>query len=176
MEFRVVESEDIYRGRVFTLAREAVAYPDGRQAVVEFLRHGGAVTILPVDEDGNIWFVRQFRHPTGGMLLELPAGTLEPGEEPLACAQREIREEIGMAAQEWEKIGEFYLAPGYSSEYMYAYLGRGLRPGALEQDEGEFIRVEKYPLARVYQMMAEGEIRDAKTLAVLVLARARLLG
>ena len=176
MDFQVINSEIIYQGRVFTLVREEVAYPDGRQAVVEFLRHGGAVTILPVDGEGNMWFVRQYRHPTGGLLLELPAGTLEPGEGPEICAAREIREEIGMAADQLEMIGAFYLAPGYSNEYMYVYLGRELRPDPLQQDDGEFIQVEKYPIAQVYELMARGDIRDAKTLAILALARERLVG
>lgn len=174
MEFRVIQSEKIFQGRVFSIVRDEVDYPDGRKAKIEYLRHGGAVVILPFDEDGNIWFVRQYRHPTGGMLLELPAGTLEPGEAPEACAGREVREEIGMAAESLERIGEFYLAPGYSSEYMIAFLGRGLTPSALAQDAEEYIQVEKYPLKRVYEMIAQGKILDAKTLAVLGLARERL--
>ena len=174
MGFQVIQSDEIFQGRVFAILRDVVDYPDGRKANIEYLRHGGAVVILPVDEDGNIWFVRQYRHPTGGMLLELPAGTLEPGEAPEACAGREVREEIGMAAESLERIGEFYLAPGYSSEYIVAFLGRGLTPSALAQDAEEYIEVEKYSIERVYEMMAIGEILDAKTIAVLGLAWGRL--
>lgn len=174
MGFQVIQSDEIFQGRVFSILRDFVDYPDGRKAKIEYLRHGGAVVILPVDAEGNIWFVRQYRHPTGGLLLELPAGTLEPGEAPEACAGREVREEIGMAAESLDRIGEFYLAPGYSSEYIVAFLGRGLTPSPLAQDGEEYIEVEKYSIKRVYEMMAGGDILDAKTLAVLGLARGRL--
>ncbi|MEN8242495.1 MAG: NUDIX hydrolase [Chloroflexota bacterium] len=171
MDFKVLSSEHLYQGRVFDLWREKVQYPDGRVGGIEFIKHGGAVTILPIDDQGRIWFVRQYRHPTGIELLELPAGTLEPGEDPAECAARELREEIGMAADQLTRLGEFFLAPGYSTEYMYVFLGRGLRIDPLEQDTGELIIVEKYSVEEVWQMVKNGEIKDAKTLAILSLAR-----
>lgn len=171
IDFEVLESKEIYKGKVFDFYKEAVRYPDGRVAGCDFIRHGGAVSILPLDADGNIWFVRQYRHPVGGLLLELPAGTLEEGEAPAVCASREIREEIGMAAENLEKIGEFYLAPGYSTEFMHIFLATGLSKSPLEQDPNEYIRVEKYPAERVYQMAERAEILDCKTLAILTLAR-----
>jgi ADP-ribose pyrophosphatase len=174
MDFKILSSEHLFKGKVFDLWREKVKYPDGRVSGIEFIKHGGAVTILPVDDQGNIWFVRQYRHPTGGNLLEFPAGTLEEGEDPKECAAREIREEIGMAAGELIKLGEFYLAPGYSNENMYIYLGRDLQVDPLEQDTGELIWVEKYPLSEVMTMVRNGEIKDAKTLAVLMIAGEQL--
>jgi ADP-ribose pyrophosphatase len=115
--------------------------------------------------------VRQYRHATKQELLELPAGTLEPGEEPEACARREAREEIGMAARLIQKIGEFFLAPGYSNEYMRVYLAIDLTPDPLKGDDDEFITVERIPLEQAYNLAESGEIRDGKTLAALLLAK-----
>ncbi|MBN2046031.1 MAG: NUDIX hydrolase [Anaerolineales bacterium] len=176
MKFETTNSEELYRGKAINLWRERVLYPDGRAATVEIIKHPGAVTILPVDKEGNIWFVRQYRHPAGQMLLELPAGTLEIGEDPQNTAAREIREEIGMAAESLEELIRFYPVPGYSTEYMYAYLATGLYPAPLAQDESEFIQVEKYPIVEAYAMFERGEIIDGKTLAVLALVQKRLTG
>lgn len=174
MSFKVLSSEHLFSGKVFDLWREKIEYPDGRVTGMEFLKHGGAVTILPIDQHGNIWFVRQYRHAAGRELLELPAGTLEDGEDPRECAAREIREEIGMAAGKLTPLGEFFLAPGYSNEYMYVFLGEDLHVDPLDQDTGELIWVEKYPIAKVFEKARAGEIKDAKTLAVLALAGEQL--
>lgn len=171
MDFIRTKSERIYEGRVFDLYQDTIKYPDGRNARFDLIHHGGAVAIVPVDEDNNIWFVRQFRPAIMGMILEIPAGTLELGEEPEACAAREIQEEIGMAAKEITKIGEFYLAPGYSTENMYLFLAKGLYPSSLAQDADEYIEVEKYPAEKVFEMAREGKIKDGKTLAALGLIR-----
>ena len=116
-------------------------------------------------------FVRQYRHAAGLDLLELPAGTLDEGEEPLECAKREIREETGMAAGKMELLGGFYLAPGYSTEYMHVYLATGLSHDPLEADADEFLTVERIPMAEALQMFERGEIQDAKSLAAVLLAR-----
>ncbi|MFN2144736.1 MAG: NUDIX hydrolase [Anaerolineales bacterium] len=174
MKFETIHSENIFQGRAINLWREKVQYPDGRIATVEVIRHPGAVTILPLDDEGQIWFVRQYRHPVGDMLLELPAGTLEPGEPPEITAAREIREEIGMAAAKLEELQSLYLAPGYSTEYMHNFLATGLYPEQLEQDYSEFIQVEKYPVEEVYAMFDRGEITDGKTIALLAILRQRL--
>jgi ADP-ribose pyrophosphatase len=124
-----------------------------------------------LDNQGCVWFVRQYRHATQQELLELPAGTLEAGEEPEICARREVREEIGMAAGMIQKIGEFFLAPGYSSEYMRVYLATDLTPDPLKGDDDEFITVVRIPLEQAYKMVDSGEIRDGKTLAALLLVK-----
>jgi ADP-ribose pyrophosphatase len=175
MEFEVIESTEVFQGKIFIVRRNQVRYPDGRLATLDVLQHSGAVVMLPIDEDRNVWFVRQYRAAVGGMFLELPAGTLEEGEAPEACARREIREEIGMAAVEMQKIGEFYPVPGYSTEYMHVFLATELIPDQLEGDVDEYIEVEKYPLAEAYRMMENGEIIDGKTIAALGLARKYLL-
>lgn len=176
MDFKVLTSEHLFKGKVFDLWREKVEYPDGRVSGIEFIKLIGSVTILPIDDQGKIWFVRQYRHPAGGEMLELPAGTLEKDEDPAVCAAREIREEIGMAAGELKKLGEFYLAPGYSNECTHLFLATNLRVDPLEQDTGELIWVERYTVAQVWDMVKEGEIRDAKTLAALLIAGEHLPG
>jgi len=169
MSFTVIQTEKMYRGRAFDVRRDEVELPNGKTSRLDIVEHGGAVTILPVDAEGNIWFVRQYRHPAGGEILELPAGTLEAGEEPLACAHREIQEEIGMQAGNLLEIGEFFLAPGYSTEYMVVYLATDLSPSALPQDEDEFLQVEKYPYQQVLEMVQAREIQDAKSIAAFFL-------
>ena len=127
--------------------------------------------MVPVDGQGNIWLIEQYRYAIKETLLELPAGTLEPDENPEVSAIRELREEIGVTADDLKKIGELYLAPGYSSEYMHIYLATDLREAPLEKDAGEFIEVVKLPADEVYQMVAADKIRDGKTIAGLALAK-----
>jgi len=169
--FSLLSSEQIYKGRVFTLRRDAVQLPDGKTAHLDIVVHGGAATLVPVDGEKRIWFVRQYRHAAGEVVLELPAGTIEPGEAAEVCAAREIREEIGMAAAVLQKIGEFYLAPGYSTEFMRVFLATGLTPDARPHDDDEFLEVTALPAAKAYAMVSSGAIRDGKTLAALLLAR-----
>lgn len=172
--FELVQSEPIYQGRAFDVLRDTVRAPDGQELRLDIVRHSGAVTILPLDEHGQVWFVRQYRHASGQILLELPAGTLEPGEDPDACAAREIREETGMAAGKLEKLGSFFLAPGYSTEYMHVYLASELTPDPLPGDADEFLSVEKIGVEALARMLARNEIQDAKSLAVICLAYQRL--
>lgn len=171
MDFKELSSELLFDGHIFNVSRKRYQLPDKRQAEYDILAHHGAVTMLPLDADNQVWFVRQFRPAAGQMLLEIPAGTLAPGEAPEACAQRELREEIGMAPGHLQKLGEFYLAPGYSTEYQYIYLVTEMTPEQLPADDDEFLFIEKYPLNDVYEMINRGEIRDAKTLAALMLAK-----
>jgi ADP-ribose pyrophosphatase len=127
--------------------------------------------MIPLDQDGMVWFVRQFRHPAGIELLELPAGTLDADETPAECAARELREEIGMAAESLIEIGSFFLAPGYSTEYMYVFLARELSPAPLAADEDEDLAPERIEAGRALEMVREGRFQDAKTIAALHLVR-----
>ncbi len=171
MAVELLQSETVYRGRAFEVRRERVRLPNGQSAELDIVAHPGAVTLVPIDEEGNVWMVRQYRHSAGQVLLELPAGTLEPGEDPRVCAERECREEIGMAPGRLTPLGECFLAPGYSTEYMYFFLAQDLSPAPLQADEDEDLRVERIPAAKLAERVASGELRDAKSLAALYLAR-----
>jgi ADP-ribose pyrophosphatase len=174
MPFELLKSEIVYPGRAFTVRRDTLRMPDGHENRLDIVQHIGSVVIIPVDEQGNLIFVRQYRHPAGLELLELPAGTLDEGEAPEACASREVREETGMAAGRLEHLGEFFLAPGYSSEYMHVYLATDLHPDPLEADADEFLSVETIPLGTALRMALRGEIPDAKSLAAIFLAQQHL--
>lgn len=170
MRFELIHSEKSYQGRNFSVRRDDVRLPDGQTTHLDIVDHVDSIVLIPLDGDGRIHFVRQYRHATGKDLLELPAGTLNPGEDPLDCARREIREEIGLAADNFHEIGAFYLAPGYSTEFMHAYLATGLQPAPLERDEDEFLEVVQMPATEVLRKARAGEFPDAKTLAALLLA------
>ncbi len=174
MSFELINSETVYQGRAFDVRKDRVRLPDGREADWDVVRHRAAVTLLPLDEEGMIWFVNQYRHAVAKEILELPAGVVEANERPEVCAQREIREEIGMAARELHFLGSFFLAPGYSTELMHVYLATHLYPETLDQDEDEVLTVQKLPLEQAYAMAEQGQIEDAKTLAALFLLRPRL--
>jgi ADP-ribose pyrophosphatase len=171
MPFELLKSESLLKGRAFAIRRDWMKTPDGRETKFDIIEHGGSVVLVPLDADGNLLFVRQYRHAAGTDLLELPAGTLEAGEDPEVCAAREIREETGFAAGKLEQIGEFYLAPGYSTEFMLVYLARDLTYDPLEADADEFLSLEKIPVTEAIQMAERGEMPDAKSLAALLLAR-----
>lgn len=174
MPFELIRSEPLFKGRAFAIRRDFVKTPDGRATKFDIVEHGGSVIIIPVDENGNLLFVRQYRHAAGKDLLELPAGTRD-GDEPYeACAAREIREETGFAAGKLERVGEFYLAPGYSTEFMAVFLASELSHSPLDADEDEFLQVEKIPLKQAFEMAERGQVPDAKSLAALLLARPHL--
>ena len=171
MTFELIKSETLLQGRVFRIRRDTLKTPDGRETKFEIIEHGGSVVVIPVDEHGDMYFVPQYRHAAGMDLLELPAGTRD-GDEPYEeCAAREIREETGMEAGKLQKVGEFFLAPGYSSEFMEVYLATDLKHNPLEADEDEFLSVEKYPVRQAIEMAERGEMPDAKSLAALLMAK-----
>lgn len=171
MPFELLKSEVLLKGRAFTIRRDTMKTPDGRETKFDIVEHGGSVILIPLDSEGNILFVRQYRHAAGIEMLELPAGTRD-GTEPFeACAAREIREETGMQAGKLAQIGSFYLAPGYSTEYMGVFLAEDLSENPLEADDDEFLSVEKIPVREAIQMAERGEIPDAKSLAAMLLAK-----
>jgi ADP-ribose pyrophosphatase len=174
MPFELIKSETLLQGRAFKVRRDYLKTPDGRETKLEIVEHSGSVVLLPIDQEGNLLFVRQYRHAVGQDLLELPAGTrdgMEPFEE---CAAREIREETGLEAGYLQKVGEFYLVPGYSTEFMAVFLATELKENPLQADEDEFLQVEKIPLKQAVEMAERGKIQDAKSLAALLLARSHL--
>jgi ADP-ribose pyrophosphatase len=175
MPFELIKSEALFQGRAFKIRRDTMKTPDGRETKFDIVEHGGSVIIIPVDADGNILFVRQYRHAAGLDLLELPAGTRDGNEPHDECAAREIREETGMEAGTLKRIGEFYLAPGYSTEFMVVYLATDLKHNPLDADDDEFLELEKIPIKQAFEMAEHGEMPDAKSLASLLLARSDLI-
>ncbi len=171
MKFELLKSEMIYKGHAFTLSVDDLRTPDNRIVKYDIIHHAGSVVIVPIDSDGNILFVRQYRHAANTLLLELPAGTRNGNEDPLECARRETREEIGMNANNLQKLGSMYLAPGYSTELMHIFLATELNEDPLDADEDEFLQVEKISTHHVAEMVINGELLDAKTLAALFLAQ-----
>jgi 8-oxo-dGTP pyrophosphatase MutT (NUDIX family) len=174
MPFTLIRSEPLFKGRAFTIRRDFMKTPDGRETKFDIVEHGGSVVLIPINERGNILFVRQYRHAAGMDLLELPAGTRD-GDEPFEeCAAREIREETGMEAGSLVKVGEFYLAPGYSTEFMGVFLATDLKHNPLKADDDEFLQLEEIPVRTAMEMAERGDVPDAKSLAALLLARPRL--
>ena len=170
---RRIGGERIYDGKILTLDRDRVRLPDGSESVREVVRHPGAVVMLPVHQDGSVALVRQHRYPTGEVLLELPAGKLDvPGEPPEECARRELAEETGLAAGRLEPLGSFFTSPGFCDEILYAYLATDLCAAGEETtpDSDEHLAPETVRGADLRRLVADGTIRDAKTLATLLLA------
>lgn len=174
MSHQILKIEPVYQAHVFGVKRVHLRLPDGKERPYDLVDHADSITIVPLDDDGNLYFVNQYRVGVGGDLLELPAGVLEPGEDPLEGAAREVREETGFAARQIEKVGDFWLAAGYCNEHMTIYLATGLYPAPLQQDADEFLQLVKMPAAEAYARAGRGEFHDSKTLASLLLIRDRL--
>lgn len=174
MRFELLGSEIIYEGKAFTIRCDHLRLPDGHTTKLDIVEHHGSVVIIPIDKDGNLLFVRQYRHAAALDLLELPAGAMETGELPETCAHREVREETGMAAKKMQLLGGFYLAPGYSTEYMYVFLATDLFENPLKADADEFLRIEKIPVRTAFELADLGKIPDAKSMAAFFMARNQL--
>lgn len=165
---RTISSTRVFEGRIVKLRVDTVELPGGRTGQREIVEHRGAVVIAAVDEKENVLLVRQFRKAVGEMLLELPAGTLDPGEAPEDCARREIQEETGFKAGKLEKLGGFYSAPGFLTEYLHLFLATELEPSPKAADEDEDIEVVRVHLSAVPRLIAAGEVRDSKSVAGLL--------
>ncbi len=169
-------SRRVYTGRVVRLDVDTVRFPDGSTGELEVIRHPGAAAVVPcasdpAGKDPTILLLKQYRYATGGVLWEVPAGTLGPGEDPAACARRELAEEAGVTARELRPLTSIWTTPGFTDEVIHLYLATGLSPGTPARERDEFIEVEPQPLSRVLSRIRDGEIRDAKTIvAILYLA------
>ncbi|HXG35580.1 MAG TPA: NUDIX hydrolase [Dehalococcoidia bacterium] len=169
----VLASQNIYSGRIVNLRLDDVELPNGHRSRREVVEHGEVVAIVGLDDDGSVLLVRQYRHAVGQALLELPAGGVDAGESLEEAAQREFQEETGFKAERLERLGGFYVSPGYCTEFIHAFLASGLRESRLEHDSDELIVVERMPLARAAALAKSGEIKDAKSIVGLLLAEAR---
>jgi ADP-ribose pyrophosphatase len=160
---KVLSTRTAFSGRLFSVELAELEMPGGVRTTRESIRHPGAVAMVPVAGDGRILLVTQYRHAAGKRLLELPAGTLEPGEEPAATVVRELQEEVGMVPASVQPLGGFYVAPGYTDEYIHLFVCSGLTPGRLDGDEDEDIEVEPLTVAEALAAIEDGRICDAKT-------------
>ncbi|MBR6208362.1 MAG: NUDIX hydrolase [Oscillospiraceae bacterium] len=160
-----------YQGIIVDLYVDQVRLPDGSESYREVVIHPGGACVLPVDEEGYAWVEHQFRYPMREVLLEAPAGKIEPGEDPALCAARELKEETGLIAGEMILLGEYYTSPGYSTELLRIYLARDLKAGRSRPDPGEFLQLERIPYDTLLAMAERGEIRDAKTAVAILQAR-----
>ncbi|MBM3493212.1 MAG: NUDIX hydrolase [Armatimonadetes bacterium] len=167
-EGQQTQSERIYEGRVISLRIDTLTGGDGETFRREVVEHPGAVAVVPLDDNGSVVMVTQYRHPVGEWLLEIPAGTVEEGEDPDWCAARELEEETGFTAQTMRRLFSMYMAPGYCTELLHVYVAEGLVAGAPSPNEDERIEVSTVPLDDVQEMIREGRIRDAKTIAALM--------
>ena len=165
-----VDGEVKYKGVIVTVRLDRAQLHTGTMVKREVVEHPGGVTVLPIDEQGNCYLVRQFRYPFGRMMLEAPAGKLEPGEDPLESAVRELSEETGFTADEIVPMGTHCTSPGISTELLRLYLAFGLHAGKSHPDENEFLNVEKYPLSQLSEMVMRGEIDDGKTIVAVLKA------
>jgi len=159
------KTQPIYKGRIVDLRLEEVTLPNGVTVTLEMIRHPGAAAVVAVHADESVTLVHQFRHAAGGFLWEIPAGTLEPGELPVTCAARELREEAGLVAQELTALGSILTVPGFCDERIHLFLARRLTAAPQQLDHDEVLTVSQIPLGRALEMIRSGEIQDAKTIA-----------
>ena len=161
----LIQSDLIYNGKIISLRKDV--YYDSVQTKQQYdiVLHPGAVAIIPIDDEENIYFVKQWRRAANEILLELPAGTLEPGEKPAESATRELQEEIGFAPKNLISLGGIYTAPGFSNEFIHLFLAEGLIKSPLKGEDSDYIDVIKTPINKTLNLLSEGHIRDAKTLS-----------
>jgi len=169
MKFRVEAEQQIFQGRIIRLVSQDLVLPNGRRTTFHIVKHPGAVAIVPVHANGDVVLLKQFRPSIGEEIYEIPAGTMEKGEAPLATAKREIVEETGFKAKRWSKIGEFYTAPGFCDELMHLYVAHGLTPASAEGDEDEILQPVRMSIDAALNLIRSRRVRDAKTIAGLLI-------
>jgi len=163
-----LSSQQIYRGSAVNLRLDTVEKPSGKKTTREVVEHSDCVAVIVLDDQDNVLLERQFRYPVGKSLLEIPAGGIDPGEEPIDCVRRELQEEIGYLPRKIERLGGFYSIPGYGTEYLYCYLATDLVPSRLMAEDTEGIELVRVPPNQIPQLIASGEICDAKSIAALL--------
>ena len=169
MSEKTLSSQQIYDGRILKLRLDTVKLPSGRVTKREIVEHDDSIAIVAIDGDDNVLLVKQFRKAVEKEVLEIPAGGIEPGEEPVAAVKRELREETGFLPQRVERIGGFYTSPGYSSEFLHLFVASDLTPEKLQAEDTESIKVERVPISRILELIRTGTINDAKSVAGLLM-------
>jgi len=167
---KLIASKLLYDGKILKLRFDTVTLPDGKLSTREIVEHPGAVAIVPITADGRIVLVRQYRHAIGALMLEIPAGKLDPGEDPLTCAYRELEEETGYSAGSLRYLSSVYTTPGFTNEKIHLYVASQLSETKQKTDDDEFINVEVYTCTQVRSLIDEGEVCDAKTMLALLLS------
>lgn len=170
-----LNSQRVYHGRILDLFVDEVELPNGHQSLREKVSHLGSVGMVPLDQEGQVILIKQYRYPVEQELIEIPAGKLDPGEDPWECARRETEEEIGLIPGRLVKLATFYTTPGFCNENFHLFLALDLKKGDVNHDDDEFMVTKRVSLERAIEMVASGEIRDAKTIIGLFLAREWLL-
>ncbi len=168
-EERVLGTQRIYQGRAVGLRVDTVEKPSGRKTTREIVEHADCVAVVALDDNGDVLLVRQFRGAVGEELLEVPAGGIEPGESPEQAVCRELQEETGYRPGRVERMGGFYAAPGYCTEYLHLYLACDLVPGSLQAEDTGEIEVVRVPLGEIFTLITSGSFRDAKSIAGLLM-------
>ena len=171
---KTLSSEVIFEGRVITLTKDTALLENGRTATREVVHHHGGACILPVDADGSVTMVRQFRYAFGEEIWELPAGKLEADEDPFEAAKRELSEECGLTADNYISLGQFFPTVGYDTEVIYTWVATGLHKTQMHLDADEFLTPDRVPLDKAYEMVMSGEIKDGKTIAGILKLKALL--
>lgn len=173
-EEKTISSEPIYNGKIINVRKDTVQLPNGKTALRELIAHPGGVGVIAVDENKDVFMVTQYRIAAKSDMLEIPAGKMEYGEDPLECGSRELIEETGYKAKNFIHLGEYYATPGYCEEKLNIYLAQDLEFVGQNLDEGEFLNVKKYSLDELYQMVMDNKIYDAKTAIAILKAKAIL--
>ena len=169
-----LSSQTVFEGKIITVKVDTALLPNGMQASREVVKHPGGVCILALQADGTVPMVRQFRYPLGDVMLELPAGKLEYGEQPRPAAVRELGEEVGLEPGELTDLGFIYVSPGFCTEKLYLYLARDVKAVPVHPDEDEFLDIVHLPFERLVEMVMSGEITDGKTVAATLKAKVLL--
>lgn len=172
---KTISENTVYKGRVFTVKTKQVILENGKEQQREVVLHNGGAAVLPVDNDGNVYLIRQFRSPFEQEVLEIPAGKLEKDEDPMEAAKRELSEETGFGAKHYFDLGDMWPTVGFCSEKIYIYIATGLTKGETHFDEDEFVTTVKMPFAEAYNMCMGGTIKDGKTIVAILKAK-QLLG
>ncbi len=160
----LIDGELVYEGKFLKVRKDRVRLPDGGESIREYFRHPGAVVIIPVLDNGRVLLERQYRYPNDQVFVELPAGKLEYGEDPLLCAQRELREETGYSATAWQFVCTIHNAIAYCDEHLDIFLARGLTPGQQQLDHGEFVEIFDLSVEELLDQVRQGRITDVKTI------------
>jgi ADP-ribose pyrophosphatase len=174
MPRQLLDSQKIFTGAVFAVARDRLREDSGQEIIREVVQHPGGAGGVPIFTDGRIALVRQYRHPAKREMLEIPAGKIDAGESPEICAAREIEEELGVRVGQIEKLAEFYSTPGFCEEKLFVYLATKLEPAQQKLDHDEAVEIVYLSLEEAWQLVEQGEIEDAKTIIALMLTRQKL--